>query len=85
MMYRLELSRTARSNMSRLDPSVERRVMAGLRRLAQNCETVRHIALTGLHAGEFRLRVGDYRALYTIDRESRRIVVELVGHRSDVY
>lgn len=85
MMYSVELSRTARSNMSRLDPQVERRVMAGLRRLAQNCDSVRHIALTGPHAGKFRLRIGDYRALYTIDRENRRIDVETIGHRSEVY
>ena len=85
MMYSLELSATARANISRLDPTVAQRVMRRLQRLAQDGESARHVALTGPHAGEFRLRVGDYRALYTIDRVNSRIVVESVGHRSDVY
>ena len=85
MMYSLEISSTARVNMARLDPPVAQRVIRRLRRLTQNCESARHYALTGQHAGEFRLRIGDYRALYTIDRANRRLVVESVGHRSDVY
>ena len=85
MMYSLELLSTARADMSRLDPPVAQRVMAGLQRLAQNCESVNHYALTGRHAGKFRLRIGDYRAMYWLDRENRRIEVESIGHRSDVY
>ena len=41
--------------------------------------------LAGRLRGLLRLRVGDYRALYTLDRENRRIIVRAVGHRSDVY
>ena len=57
----------------------------GLTWLAENVDLVNHRALTGRWDGFYRLRAGDYRALYTIDRENRRIVVELVGHRSEVY
>ena len=53
--------------------------------LANNAELVRHRALTGQLRGLFRLRVGDYRALYWLDRENRLIEVEAIGHRSDVY
>ncbi len=34
---------------------------------------------------EYRLRVGDYRILYTIDDEGRIIAVFAVGHRREVY
>ena len=71
--------------MSRLDPPVAQRIMNRLLRLAQDCESVSHHALTGRHSGKFRLRIGDYRALYWLDRENRRIEVELIGHRSQVY
>ena len=85
MMYRIVLTDRADDDLSRLDRAVAQRVNNGLKRLARNCESVSHVALTGRHAGKFRLRVGNYRALYTIDRENRRIDVESIGHRSSVY
>lgn len=33
----------------------------------------------------YRLRVGDYRILYTVDDSLRRVEVVAVGHRRDVY
>ena len=84
-MYRVELTDRANDDLSRLDRAVAQRVTNRLLWLAGNCETVSHYALTGRHAGKFRLRVGDYRALYWLDRENRRIEVEAIGHRSDVY
>ena len=33
----------------------------------------------------FKLRVGDYRILYTYDREKPEIVVHFVRHRREVY
>jgi mRNA interferase RelE/StbE len=71
--------------MSSLDPPVAQRILNRLNWLAENCESVNHYALTGQHAGKFRLRIGDYRAMYWLDRENRRIEVESIGHRSEVY
>ncbi len=34
---------------------------------------------------EYRLRVGDYRILYTVDDEDRVVTVFAVGHRREVY
>jgi mRNA interferase RelE/StbE len=33
----------------------------------------------------YKLRIGDYRAIVTWDREADRLVVEAVGHRRNVY
>jgi mRNA interferase RelE/StbE len=33
----------------------------------------------------WRVRVGDYRAVYEIDRRARRVIVLYVGHRKNVY
>lgn len=33
----------------------------------------------------WRLRVGDYRVIYEIDRNRSRLIVLFVGHRRDVY
>ena len=41
--------------------------------------------LTGNHSGLYRYRYGDYRILYEIDEENNLIIINRVGHRSDIY
>ncbi len=36
-------------------------------------------------SGEYKLRIGDYRLIAVLARESRTIVVERVDHRSRIY
>ena len=33
----------------------------------------------------YRLRVGDYRVLYTVDDSARQVMVYAIGHHRDVY
>jgi mRNA interferase RelE/StbE len=33
----------------------------------------------------WKMRVGDYRVIYEIDRSSNRVIVLFVGHRKNVY
>jgi mRNA interferase RelE/StbE len=42
------------------------------------------VALRGF-AGAFRIRVGDYRIVYTLDDGRLLIVVIDVGHRREIY
>ena len=47
----------------------------------------------GQHAGAermkggvaFRLRQGDWRAIYRVDRATQQVIVDTVGHRREVY
>ena len=41
--------------------------------------------MTGHFAGAFRLRVSDYRVVYTIDDSRKRVVVVAIAHRREVY
>ncbi|HZL13262.1 MAG TPA: type II toxin-antitoxin system RelE/ParE family toxin [Verrucomicrobiae bacterium] len=41
------------------------------------------VKLSGREA--WRIRVGDYRILYTIDDVKRQIVVFAIGHRREIY
>ena len=86
MPYSLEFTETAARDLSRLDARVAQQVRTALDRMADNVEAVRHQALTGpRRRGRFRLRMGDYRAIYEIDRANRRVTVHRVQHRSDAY
>ena len=46
---------------------------------------MKHFALKGKHKGKFRVPVGDYRILYTFDKQTRLIEVSRIRHRSNVY
>ena len=85
MPYSLEYTNTADNDLSRLDARVAQRVHDAVVRLVENAEAMRHTALTGRYNGQFRLRVGDYRVLYRLDRGRRLITVVRVEHRSEAY
>ncbi len=35
--------------------------------------------------GHRRLRVGDYRIIYTIDEANKNVIITAIGHRKDIY
>ncbi len=37
------------------------------------------------HSDFWRLRIGDYRAIYEIDRDNDNVIVLYIGHRKEVY
>ena len=86
MPYSLEYTETAERDLSRLDARAAQQMRAALARTAENAENVRHRALTGpRHRGQFRLRMGDYRATYLLNHANRHITVLRVQHRSRAY
>ena len=85
MRYQVDFTPAAERDLSRLDVSVARRVLKRLRWLAENVETISPEALRGPWRGVFKLRVGDYRVIYTYDRAERKIIVHFVRHRRRVY
>ena len=56
------------------------RLLAAVRRLPEGDI----VPLAGA-PGYYQLRVGEYRVVYTVDRENECIVVYNVGNRGDVY
>ena len=84
-MYRLEFMPKAENALARLDISIVRRIRIKLDRLCENCDTWPHKALKGRDRGKFRLRMQNYRIVYTFNRQKKELVVHRIGHRSSVY
>jgi len=78
---RLFLTKTFQKRYEKLDEALQRRIKQAL----QTIKDDPHIGkpLTGDLAGEFSLRVGQYRIMFTIDGDN--VWVETVGHRREVY
>ncbi len=81
----MEFTAEAEADLDRLEAQVVQRILKKLRWLAENYESIRPKTLTGQWQGAFKLRVGDYRAIYTCDESGKRIVVRFVKHRREVY
>lgn len=84
-MFQVVFTAGAEADLARLDKPVAQRVLKKLRWLAENFEAVTPETLTGQWQGVYKLRVGDYRVLYTCDREKQKIVVRFVRHRREIY
>jgi mRNA interferase RelE/StbE len=72
-------------DLKRLDTSIRPRILSKIQWLLEHVEEMRHRPLTAQWEGTYRLRVGDYRVIYGIDQEHRRIIIYAVGHRREVY
>lgn len=84
-MYQVDFTPEAEADLARLDTLVTQRVFKRLRWLAENLDVITPEALTGQWQGVFKLRVGDHRVLYTVDRTKQKIIVHFIRHRREVY
>lgn len=84
-MFQVDFTPVAESDLARLDKSVAQRVLKKIRWLAENFETITPETLAGPWQGVFKLRVGDYRVLYTCNRAKQKILVHFIRHRREVY
>ncbi len=85
MSYQVILDDLVLEDLADLHPAVRRRLLKRLEALAEDPRPATAQALTGELRGYWRLRVGDYRASYTIDEKRRVVHVWSAGHRSRFY
>jgi len=81
--YRIELRPAGVRALRKLDPPVRRRVQGAISLLADDPRPPAARALHGRPA--LRVRVGDYRIIYTVADDVLLVVVVTLGHRRDVY
>ncbi len=77
--------RRVQKDLSRLERSVRERILQAIQVLKQDprppaARKLRHPAI-----GEYRLRVGNWRVFYDIDKEAKAIVILRVMHRREAY
>lgn len=84
-MYKVEFTARAEADLGKLDKQIAQRVLKKLHWLAENFDNVTPEALTAHWQGVYKLRIGDYRVLYTFNKGSQEILVHFVRHRREVY
>ena len=88
MNWRVEVKPTAEKQYLKLDKAAKQRIKSALLELEQTENPLLHQAvrnLTGKLKGDYRLRVGDWRVLFTPDRAEKVIFVYAILPRGDAY
>jgi mRNA interferase RelE/StbE len=85
MNYHIEWEQDAVEALDRLDTSIVQRLIVRIYWLSKNIDDINPQALIKNLKGYFKLRVGDYRVIYSIMREEKLIIIEDIGHRRDIY
>lgn len=81
--YRIELRPAAVRALRKLDPSIRPRVQGAIALLAEDPRPPGARKLQGREG--LRVRVGDYRIIYTVKDDVLVVVVVTLVHRRDVY
>jgi mRNA interferase RelE/StbE len=83
MTYRIELRPAAIRALRKIDPQHRGRIQGAIALLAQDPRPPGARALQ--RRSGLRVRVGDYRIIYTVEDDVLLVVVVTVGHRREVY
>ena len=85
MLWTIEVAPREQTHLLSLPSPLRERIRKQIDLLEQN--PYRHAAGKKLKGApdRFRLRVGDYRIVYRVDASARRVRVERIRHRRDVY
>ena len=83
MTYRIELRPAAVRALGKVDHQDRDRIRGAIALLGENPRPPGARALQGRPG--YRVRIGDYRILYTIDDNVLVVVVLTLGHRRNVY
>lgn len=87
MTWKLEFSKKADKQLSKLDPGTARVIAAWLMKYIDGCDDpcTHGKGLMANRTGQWRYRIGDYRALCEI-RDSDLVVIAIeMGHRRSAY
>lgn len=83
--WALNFTSEAERDLAQLDRETRRRIIDKIDWLAENFDSILPSVLTAELKEFFKLRVGDWRVMYSISWQSYEIKICYIDHRSKVY
>lgn len=83
MKYTVNIRASAEKELDALSPKIRDSIVAKILVMENEPRPFGAKKLKGKNA--YRLRIGDYRVIYTLSEKAKEIVIESVGHRRDIY
>jgi mRNA interferase RelE/StbE len=89
-MYTIEFTNKAEKDLGKLPKQAIARILEKVDKLAEEPRPSGYKKLTDFHVSNapdelYRIRIGDYRVIYSIEDEIITITVVKVAHRKEVY
>ncbi len=85
MAYIVEFTPQAEEDILRLDKTIAQNIANKIAWLSQSIELITPTPLKGKFKGKYKLRVGDWRIIYSYEHASQAITIYAVRHRREVY
>jgi mRNA interferase RelE/StbE len=85
MSYQVEFDPEAIENLAGLSGKTRESIIRKINWLGNNFEQVTPLGLRANLSGYCKLRVGDYRVIYSIETALEVITIVRIGHRSEIY
>ncbi len=83
--YDVDFRPKARDELHALGKSNAQRVLKKIKWLSENFDATSHEGLKGEFKELRKLRIGDYRVLYSVVPNKRIVVIHSIGHRRSIY
>lgn len=85
MKYEIEISDSAEKFLEKIPKKDRLRILEKIDTLEQNPMPTGSIKLKGYLDALYRIRSGDYRVVYSIQKDVLIILVVEIGHRREIY
>jgi mRNA interferase RelE/StbE len=85
MIYTSRYEPESLEDLINLPRKIQERIVKKIDWLAENFDDINPLGLTGDLVGFYKLRVGDYRAIYELSNIEAKIIIIRIGHRSKIY
>ena len=82
--YSIEIKKSARKELGALDDALFTRIDRKILALADDPRPAGCKKLRG-YKDQWRIRIGDWRVVYFIDDDGKRVTIARVAHRREIY
>ncbi len=82
--FKIEFKGVVEKEIRRMPRELISNVLDSIEKLSEEPVPHQAIKLMGV-AATYRLRIGDYRIIYQVDKKSKTIVIHHIRHRREVY
>jgi len=85
MVYKTKWKKAADDNLEELSSDIALKIYNRVENYLISAPKELGKPLVGKYKGLYRYRCGDYRIIYEIDSENNLVIINRIGHRSDIY
>lgn len=82
-MPKVEWEKEALDDLQKIDRPIVKRILNKISWFSRYFNHITPETLSGDMSGLFKLRIGDWRVIYTVEKNT--IIIKAVGHRKEIY